>query len=535
MIVVVVAALVAGCGADDAAEAPGDDELLVALQLDTDVDGLASAAASARDPSSGGGEFIGLEDVATSYGASQDAVDAAVAALGDLGVDVSADPSRAVLWGRVDVATAREAFGVELEVVELPGGGSAIEPDGTPHVPDGVPGLTGVVGLRGTTSPATEGGTTSTAPTPTPAPAACPDDVVGRAGLADAYGLADLLDTGATGEGVDVTLLEVDAFADEVFDAYGRCGDATLDASQVSESTVPLAPEAQSGVEVALDTVVVGLVAPGSELRVTRFDVAGSPVFPLLQVLTDSASAGGTPEVLLSTVGFCEPELTDAEIAMGEWLLSVLAATGTTTIASSGDDGSSACHPENDDPAVQYPASSAWATAVGGVTFSGSATRPTDLEVWNDTPDAQEGGGGGSSARVERPGWQTGTGQEGGMRVVPDLSAFAGPDRLGQIPTCADGACSWQSLGGTSLAASVVAGAVALGAQDPGGGDPGGLGLLAPLIAAAAASDAGMVTDVTSGDNRVFTGDCCSAAPGYDRASGWGVVDLSALVRQLTP
>jgi subtilase family serine protease len=59
-----------------------------------------------------------------------------------------------------------------------------------------------------------------------------------------------------------------------------------------------------------------------------------------------------------------------------EWLLAALAAAGTTTVAAAGDDGSAGYAPRDTNPAVEYPASSAFVTAVDGVTYSGPRARP---------------------------------------------------------------------------------------------------------------------------------------------------------------
>lgn len=528
--------LAAGCGGgDDAAEAPAQDQVLVALALDVDAAGLATAADGVALPSgSSAGRWLTLDDVAAGHGASRATIDAAVSALAERGVDVTADPTGGVLWGTVDVSTAESVFDVTLDAVEPAGGGAAvIEPDRTPSVPDGVEGVTAVVGLRGTAAPG-EGVTGTTVPsggpdTSSPAPpASCPDDAATRGTVATAYGLGPLVDGGATGQGATVALLETEALDPTAFDLVAACESTGLAGDRVASSVVPLAPPATDGPEAALDATVVGLVAPEAAMTVVRFDVAGSIVFPLLQVLADAEAAGATPTVVVSALGFCEGQLAAGEVAMAEWLLSALAATGTTTVAATGDVGSSACYPSSDDPAVQYPASSAWVTAVGGV--QGGAGGSGDLAVWNATPGAQEGAGGGVSTAVARPSWQTGTGQDGDRRVVPDLSAPAAPGAVQQLPRCDDGACAWAELGGTSLAASGVAGGVALGAgQGPGGR----LGALGPAIDAAGVAGGGPVTDVTAGDNQVFTDECCTAGPGFDLASGWGVVDLPTLFSSL--
>ena len=83
----------------------------------------------------------------------------------------------------------------------------------------------------------------------------------------------------------------------------------------------------------------------------------------------------------------------------------------------------------------QYPASSAWVSAVGGASFGSSANRPSNLAVWNATPDADNAGGGGVSTKVDRPAWQEGTGHDRDGRAVPDLDPGCHIDRRGTSPT----------------------------------------------------------------------------------------------------
>ncbi|MFN7151152.1 MAG: hypothetical protein ACK4V6_16955, partial [Microthrixaceae bacterium] len=500
------------------------------------------AAAAAYDPTAPAA-FMTLEEISSTYGAPTDVIESATTAMRDHGVEVSADPSGAALWGTVDASDAEELFGVEFETQDIDGGGQSIWARGMPKVPDGVDGVRSVVGLAATlTADGTEGGdsTSTSAPTTTsgstsstaPLPA-CPGGQVTRSSLAQTYGVEQPVTQGATGEGVTVAMVEIQSFDARVFQTYDGCAAGALDAAHVSQTSVEPAPPPTPGSEVALDTVAVGLLAPGAAQQVTRFDPESSIVFPLLSIL-DAAGDGQTPEVLLLSVGFCEIARGADEIELGERLLATFALTGTTAVASSGDLGSSSCHPGTDDPAVQYPTSSAWVTSIGGAEFDGTAAEPAALEVWNGTPGSDNAGGGGISTKVARPEWQTATNVDGDMRVVPDVAAFAAPGGVGLFPTCDDDGCAWQGLGGTSLSGAAVAGALALlldGSDGPDGAAGAEaarrVGHLAPLLVGSAGQ---VTTDITVGDNQVFTERCCTAAAGYDLASGWGLVGLPGLV-----
>lgn len=554
---VLVAALVAGCGGSDEDTAEPNAQVPFALVLETDTAAFDRAAASTYDATAPA-DFLTLGEISSAYGASPDVVGAVTKQMRDRGVEVTADPSGAALWGTVEVAEAEDLFGVEFETQQIDGGGRSIRASGTPKAPDGIDGVRAVVGLSATLgaddetggdgSSATTSSTTAssapasstttsstpasstTASTTDPLPA-CPGGEVTRSGLAQSYGVEAPVAQGATGAGVTVAMIEIQSFDDRVFQTYDGCVGDALDAERITQLTVEPAPLPAPGSEVALDTVAVGLLAPGAEQQLTRFDPESSIVFPLLSILDAAAGQGRTPEVLLLSVGFCEIARSAEEIELGERLLAAFALSGTTSVASSGDLGSSSCHPGTDDPAVQYPTSSAWVTSIGGADFDGTAAQPAALEVWNSAPGSDNAGGGGISTKVARPAWQTGTNVDGDMRVVPDVAAFAEPNGVGLFPTCDDDGCAWQGLGGTSLSGAAVAGALALLLEAPDGVDASRrVGHLAPLLPGSAGQ---VTTDITAGDNHVFTERCCTAAAGYDPASGWGLVDLPALVDQV--
>jgi kumamolisin len=284
-----------------------------------------------------------------------------------------------------------------------------------------------------------------------------------------------------------------------------------------------LTPDAGSGPELALDTLVIGSLAPTATIDITRFDPTTSLVFPLLQELGRSQDAGSTPDVLAFTVGDCENSLGGAELALAEWLLAAIAATGTTPVAATGDQGSSACAPQSDAPAVQYPAASPWVTSVGGASFAGSVTDPSDLTVWNDTPTQQQASGGGTSSRLARPSWQK---ESGSGVAVPDVVAYAEPSGFGALPVCTTASdCTWQQLGGTSLATAGLAGLLAQAVATTGAR----YGALTATLGEAGNGGRAPAIDVTVGNNHVATTTCCTAKQGFDLASGWGLFVITLL------
>jgi hypothetical protein len=303
--------------------------------------------------------------------------------------------------------------------------------------------------------------------------------------------------------------------ADPVFSRYRQCSGTNLQPGQIDTLKVPTTPAATGGYEVALDALVLRMFAPTAQLRLINFDPSAPIAFPLI----DSLANGGSPDVLSLNDASCETQSAGAAIKLDEWLLAAFTATGTSVVTAAGDSGSSGCHPASSAPAVEYPPSSAFATSVGGANYDGTATAPQSLRVWNDP--GTDGGGGGVSAVIAAPPWQP-----AGRRRVPDVSAYATPGGVGSIPVCVSATdCAWEDLGGTSLASAVLSATLVSGAHRRWGDLAAGLWRAGPGNPA--------VIDITSGNNETFTTRCCAAGPGYDLASGWGLIQPSAVQREL--
>ncbi|MGH9092628.1 MAG: hypothetical protein ACRDZR_14820, partial [Acidimicrobiales bacterium] len=516
-----------GTAAAPGTQVPAGTRVPVALPLAVDRSGLAGLAASVSDSRSPSyHRFASMATVATTYGAGAAAVAADRRVLHADGLPLRLDPTRGALWGVVTAGQVERYFGTTLVA-----SGGVVRPSGTPHPPPGLEGVTGVVGLDASGAPSApaaatdrgSGGSGSGAQGGSTPP--CPATVPTRTSLAQRFGFTRTLAAGADGAGTTVDILSVHRFEPAVFDAYDRCTGASLAAGSIAERVVPATPPSAGGPEIALDSLILTLLAPAARLGVVRFDPSTSIAFPLLELL----AGGSVPDVLDVTVTSCEPSLPPADLALSEWLLSALAATGTSTVAAAGDTGSSGCHPASDAPAVTYPASSAFVTAIGGASYGGGPGSPAALSAWDEPGVA--GGGGGTSGAVHAPPWQGGT-----WRRVPDVVAYSVPGGVGSIPVCTIAtSCRWRAVGGTSLAATVLGAAAVLLAQEDGtSGAAARWGNLAGAVWRAGAADPG-VADVTAGANTTFTAACCRAAPGYDTATGWGLLDPDALGPVLRP
>jgi subtilase family serine protease len=335
-----------------------------------------------------------------------------------------------------------------------------------------------------------------------------------------------------------------------------------------------------------------GAIAPGANIV---FVYAGSNqnagVFDAFFYAVDEDIA---PIISLS-YGACESGFTSTTIMPYENAAAQAVAQGQTIIASSGDSGSTGCSGFNLSTALQealavsYPASSANVTAAGGTEttpaedvtgtppgyWAPAANSSTDKitsalqyipEVaWNDDLlSVQNGGGlsasgGGASALIARPSWQSGvTGIPAGtMRLVPDIALYSSPDNPGYLYCSSDssigvfGSCSSGTFrdgnqqyltvaGGTSFAAPIFAGMVALinQAKEYTEGQ-GRINNELYTLAASSATYASAFHDVTTGNNNCTGGASLCGSPatggfaagtGYDEVTGLGSVNLANLI-----
>jgi subtilase family serine protease len=217
----------------------------------------------------------------------------------------------------------------------------------------------------------------------------------------------------------------------------------------------------------------------------------------------------------------CETELSSNDLTVLEGIMSQGATQGQTIVVASGDQGSTGCNgdtnlttAQQEAVAVDYPASSAFTTGLGGTEIDPSnqafitaglgywqAKGSSDVVstalkyipevVWNDdsTGNPLSATGGGASALVSRPSWQSGVPgiASGSKRLVPDVSLYSSPGLPGYL-YCTSDQSNWAQgtltapaqqascnsgfrdsstgyltvAGGTSFAAPIFAGMVAL-------------------------------------------------------------------------
>ncbi|MDQ6744682.1 MAG: S53 family peptidase [Actinomycetota bacterium] len=364
----------------------------------------------------------------------------------------------------------------------------------------------------------------------------------------DAYGYSPLRQAGLAGRGQRVALIEIDGFRYSDLRSFARCFGLRIPRLSVfylgSRRALP------PGGETTLDLEVLDSAAPGLD-AIQVYENSGNAAQVIRSLALPLLVPGAKPQVVSASFGLCEPFLARsfgrAGILSLERDVELAAATGITVVSASGDQGSAGCVGQKGRPldglAVEYPASSPFVTGVGGTNLLLSPTNAIRGQVvWNDTRLQLAAGGGGFSGLFATPAYQKVV-VSGARRVVPDVSMLADL-APGYAVYCSARDCKgrhhWRTVGGTSAAAPLLAGGVALVDQDLHRHQRQFLGFMNPLLYSIGGSPDpfAVFSDVTAFGNDVgpyIPGSggkplgCCSAHAGFDAASGFGSVKLTAL------
>jgi len=246
--------------------------------------------------------------------------------------------------------------------------------------------------------------------------------------------------------------------------------------------------ETAKDLESAIDTQVIGALAPGAQIVVyaTPDDERGV-LDGIRSALFDEEHS---PSVLSISFGYAEQLWTPVALKILDELFTVAALLGVTIFCASGDHGAQV--DAAGQPHVLAPASSPFAHACGGTILSGAGYA---------TESGWANSGGGYSAAFSAPPWQN-AGLPG--RGVPDVAAQVNPGYTVFI----DGAPI--ALGGTSAAAPMWAALTARLNQRI--GKP--VGFFAPVLYATPA----VLAPVLAGGN-----DRYACGPGWNPCTGLGV------------
>jgi len=207
----------------------------------------------------------------------------------------------------------------------------------------------------------------------------------------------------------------------------------------------------------------------------------------------------------------------------GSWVSSydnIFSATGMTYLAATGDNGA----------AVSWPSVSSKVVAVGGTTLTYSGSGSRSETTWTGT-------GGGTSAYVALPSYQSGSISGYARRAVADVAFNADPNSGQYVAVIASGMTTvrWVSAGGTSLSTPqwaglfAVANAVRVASAKALLGQPHAA--IYQQIGAVPTTYATVFKDVSSGSNGSCT--TCTAKTGYDTPTGWGTPNVSSLLTSL--
>ena len=370
-----------------------------------------------------------------------------------------------------------------------------------------------------------------------------------------AYDFGPMYTAGYRGQGQRVALIEIDGYSLSDVATFAQCFGLPVPAVTAYGVDVPR-PLPPTG-EATLDLEVLDAAAPDLK-AIDVYEASADAASTLAAFAAPLQNPRRKPQVISASLGLCEADAYDgtglAGIDATQRVLEVAAASGVSLLAASGDDGSADCETGAGEPidsvAVNYPASSRWATAVGGTNLSlNAANQITGQSVWNDTTLTLAAGGGGVSSLFSRPAYQKGV-VPANRREVPDVSMLA--DLLPgysiyctAAPEClnAENSSPWLTVGGTSAATPLLAGGIALVDQMLRTSDHENLGLLNPLLyelggSSAAASVFDDITTIGNDTGPYIPGGngrplgCCGATVGYDDASGWGSVAIASFAQQ---
>lgn len=566
--------------------APPTGTIALALPLKANIAGLERFASAVSTPGSAQyGRYESVPALAARFGASSATRARVVGYLRSAGAtSVKVDVTGLFADATMKIGQAQRLFGTALSRYRTARAGRFVAPSSPSRIPAALrSAVTGVVGLDtqpvfGTPgailpsgaawphtagSPATEHPADESGyPQRTGVPAGC-TAATSQSGFTPnqyltAYGYAPLQGAGLRGQGERVALIEIDGFKYSDLRRFASCFGLSIPA--INGFGVGLKRPLSAGGESTLDLEVLDAAAPGLK-AVDVYESRPSAV-DVLKSLTAPLSNGATkPDVISASLGSCEPAtlvtIGYSGLRMVEASLALAASSGISVLASSGDDGSSACLDPSGRPlpglAVSYPASSPWVTGVGGTNVSlNPANQIVSQEVWNDAPLVVAAGGGGLSDLFRRPDYQNGT-VGPNRRAVPDVSMLADVAPGYEIYCTASRDCvsgkhdnPWTQVGGTSAAAPLLAGGLALIDQNLRQHRQQNIGLANPLLYKTDHLPQGptAISDVVANSNDLGESiggkpfGCCTAGPGFDYASGLGSVNvggLAAIAQTLVP
>ena len=340
------------------------------------------------------------------------------------------------------------------------------------------------------------------------------------------YNVAPMINSGVQGQGRTVAISNWDGYklanVPHEYSQFGLPAPSGGVGSNITVKTIDGGSGAgtEQG-EADLDIQSILAVAPQCNLVI--YDGAGGD---LLNVLTHEAN-DNIADIITESYGWRID--TNTKIAAHNLHLS-MSAQGITYMAASGDSGTTLSY--------TYPNVEPEVLMVGGTTLH------IDILGQRASETGWSGSGGGWAPTADTfntlPSYQQGTGVPTNIpyRLIPDVALNADP-ATGYV-VYLNG--NFYVIGGTSGASPTFAGALATASQQliaNGGLSASGsgnyrFGRIQDLIYSFNGNP-NIFFDVTSGANGSLpNGAASSAAPGWDFVTGWGAMDFSAFVTQLS-
>ncbi|HTR91966.1 MAG TPA: S53 family peptidase [Trebonia sp.] len=563
----------------------------VTLKLGNEA-GLDALLAGLADPKSPYfRHFVGKDEFGPEFGLSLAGIDAVRSGLSSLGLNPGpTDPDRLFIPVTGTAAAIGRAFGTTLVNYRLPGGRVAYENTTAPRVPASIaPYIQGIIGLdniyraqrashrqpvSSTQGPAVPAATAAPAAHPAKPCTTATNVAVAFRGytadeLASHYGMTALYKLGDLGQGTRVALAELEPNLSTDIAGYKSCYGIT---TKVEDTVVDKGVGTGAGEgEAALDIENVAGIAPATTIDV--YQDGSTTVDPLFDIASKVA-AMDRDQVFSISYGLCEKEAGTAVLAAYQKVFKTLDAKGITTVAASGDSGSTGCYEGGTTQSTVLspwvPAASPYVLSIGGTAMTSAGPLSTEV-AWNGSTSKFPGaGGGGVSALLCMPSYQdfnqvfpktdppiagmvsaqsvkakscvSGKDPKGYRRQVPDISA----DAASSSPYIIVYTGKWFASWGTSAATSLIAGEAALIDSSPycsakGWGSGTHVGILPQALYSMMTVNSAVLyaqtprwalRDITKGNNddtaSGYTGGLYPATKGYDMATGLGAPVLTA-------
>jgi subtilase family serine protease len=303
-----------------------------------------------------------------------------------------------------------------------------------------------------------------------------------------AYNLAPLYKEGFDGKGQTIVIFEICNTATIQSDANAFSAQFGLPALtsvnfSVIEYPVP-SPCDYPSVEESLDVEWAHAIAPGANIVVLVTPNVPDSGFPQdIDIALLYALSNHLGNVISFSYGLPEIFFAPADLDETNLLTELAAISGVSANFSSGDSGD---YTEFGIPAtVEYPASTQYGTAVGGISLALNSSNAiqwqsgwgTNTNVLDDTGLVSDppfgsffgGSGGGRSAFFSKPGFQHEL--PGSFRLLPDISWIADPFTGVVVDLTEDGVYpprEWFAIGGTSVACPMFSALWAIANQEAG-------------------------------------------------------------------